>query len=114
MKTNEEVLNLKFKICDNIEYIVNKDGIVTLLEKQDHKIQQILRKFKFQIPMYKEIELDEYCSTVFIMLNGKNTVEKVGENLEEKYGEKVHPLYERLLLFINHIYTDCNYIEMIN
>lgn len=114
MKTNEEVLNLKFKICDNIEYIVNKDGIVTLLEKQDHKIQQILRKSKFQIPMYKEIELDEYCSTVFIMLNGKNTVEKVGENLEEKYGEKVHPLYERLLLFINHIYTDCNYIEMIN
>lgn len=114
MKTNEEILNLKFKICDNVEYLIEKNGIVTLLEKQDHKIQNILRKLKFKIPMYKEIELDEYCSSVFIMLNGKNTVEEVGENLELKYGEKVHPLYERLLLFINHIYTDCKYIEIIN
>lgn len=114
MKTNEDILNLKFKVCDNIEYMINKNGIVTLLEKQDYKIQYFLRKLKFKIPMYKEIELDEYCSAVFIMLNGENTVEEVGENLDLKYGEKVHPLYERLLLFINHIYTDCNYIEMIN
>lgn len=114
MKTNEDILNLKFKICDNINYTIDKNGVVTLLEKQDHKIQKILRKLKFNIPMYKEIELDEYCSTVFIMLNGKNTVEEVGKNLDLKYGNKVYPLYERLLLFINHIYTDCNYIEMIN
>lgn len=114
MKTNEEILNLKFKICDNVEYLIDKNGTVTLLEKQDHKIQNILRKLKFKIPMYKEIELDEYCSTIFIMLNGKNTVEELGQNLELKYGEKVHPLYERLLLFINHIYTDCKYIEITN
>lgn len=114
MKTNEEILNLKFKICDNVEYLIDKNGIVTLLEKQDHKIQNILRKLKFKIPMYKEIELDEYCSTIFIMLNGKNTVEELGQNLELKYGEKVHPLYERLLLFINHIYTDCKYVEITN
>lgn len=114
MKTNEDILNLKFKICDNINYTIDKNGVVTLLEKQDHKIQKILRKLKFNIPMYKEIELDQYCSTVFIMLNGKNTVEEVGKNLDLKYGNKVYPLYERLLLFINHIYTDCNYIEMIN
>lgn len=114
MKTNEDILNLKFKVCDNVEYIVNKDGIVTLLEKQDHKIQKLLRKLKFKIPMYKEIELDEYCSSVFIMLNGENTIKKVGESLDLKYGEKVYPLYERLLLFINHIYTDYNYIEIIN
>ncbi|MPM41834.1 hypothetical protein SDC9_88494 [bioreactor metagenome] len=114
MKTNEEILNLKFKICDNVEYLIDKNGIVTLLEKQDHKIQDILRKLKFKIPMYKEIELDEYSSTIFIMLNGKNTVEELGQNLELKYGEKVHPLYERLLLFINHIYTDCKYVEITN
>ncbi|WP_434796714.1 PqqD family peptide modification chaperone [Terrisporobacter vanillatitrophus] len=114
MKTNEEILNLKFKICDNVEYLIDKNGIVTLLEKQDHKIQNILRKLKFKIPMYKEIELDEYCSTIFIMLNGKNTVEELGQNLELKYGEKVHPLYERLLLFINHIYADCKYVEITN
>ena len=114
MKTNEEILNLRFKICESVEYFIDDNGIVTLLEKQDHKIQNILRKLKFKIPVYKKIELDEYCSSVFIMLNGKNTVEEVGENLELKYGEKIHPLYERLLLFINHIYTDCKYVEIIN
>lgn len=114
MKTNEDILNLKFKICDNIEYMIDENGIVTLLEKQDHRIQNILRKLKFKIPIYKEIELDEYCSMIFIMLNGRNTVKEVGQSLNLKYGEKVNPLYERLLLFINHIYTDCNYIEIIN
>lgn len=114
MKTNEEVLNLRFKICENVDYFIDDNGIVTLFEKQDHKVQSILRKLKFKIPMYKKIELDEYCSSVFILLNGKNTVEEIGENLELKYGQKVHPLYERLLLFINHIYTDCKYVEIIN
>ena len=114
MKNNYDVLNLKFKVCDNVEYMIDEKGIVTLLEKQNHKIQYFLRKLKIKIPMYKKIELDEYCSWVFIKLNGKHTIEEVGKSLEKKYGEKVHPLYERLLLFINHIYTDCNYIEKIN
>ena len=114
MKTNEDILNLKFKVCDNIEYMVDKNGIVTLLEKQDHKIQSFLRKLKFKIPMYKEIELDEYCSSVFLMLNGENTVEKIGHDLDIKYGEKIYPLYERLLIFLNYIYNDCNYIEISN
>ena len=46
MSNNEEVLNIKFKICDNIEYEVDKEGIVTIFEKQDHKIQKIFRKLK--------------------------------------------------------------------
>lgn len=114
MNNNEEVLNLKFKICDDINYSINKNGTVTLFEKQDHKLQRILRKLRFNIPKYKKIELDEYCSTVFLMLNGENTVKKVGENLNLKYGEEVYPLYERLLLFLNHIYIDCNYIYKIH
>jgi len=39
MKTNEEVLNIVYKICDSMEFEVNNKGIVTILEKQDHKIQ---------------------------------------------------------------------------
>ncbi|WP_455538318.1 PqqD family peptide modification chaperone [Terrisporobacter sp.] len=114
MNSNEEILNLKFKICDNINYIVTENKTIVLMEKQEHKIQKILRKLKFNIPEYKKIEFDEYCSTVFLMLNGENTVRKIGENLDLKYGQKVYPLYERLLLFLNHIYTNCNYIDKVN
>lgn len=104
MKDNEEILNLKFRICDNLNYKIDDNGIVTVLEKQDHKIQKFFRKLKFKIPLYKEITLDEISSEVFLQIDGDKTVKEIGDNLEKKYGEKVNPLYERLLIFLNHIY----------
>ena len=114
MKNNEEVLNLVFKKSENIEYEVSSDGIVTILEKQDHKVQNFFRKLKFKIPMYKKMELDEYGSFIFLQIDGKKNVEELGIKLEEKYGEESHPLYERILLFLNHIDVNCHYIEKIN
>lgn len=114
MESNEEVLNLKFKVCDNIEYKVDENRIVTILEKQDHKIQRFFRKLKFKIPLYKEIDFDEISSEVFLQIDGDKTVKEIGDNLEKKYGEKVNPLYERLLIFLNHIYKNCEYIEKID
>lgn len=114
MKNNEEVLNLVFKKSENVEYEVSSDGIVTILEKQNHKVQNFFRKLKFKIPMYKKMELDEYGSFIFLQIDGKKNVEEIGIKLEEKYGEESHPLYERLLLFLNHIDVNCHYIEKID
>ena len=114
MKSNEEVLNIVYKICDCLEFEVNNNGIVIILEKQDHKIQNFLRKIKFSIPEYRKIELDEYCSTVFSLIDGERTVKEIGEILENKFGNKVHPLYERLLIFLKHIDINCKYIEKID
>jgi len=114
MKNNEEVLNLVFKKSESIEYEVSEDGIVSILEKQDHKIQNFFRKLKFRIPTYKKMELDVYGSYIFLQIDGKKSVKELGEKLEEKYGEESHPLYERLLLFLNHIDVNCHYIEKIS
>lgn len=114
MKDNEEILNLKFRICDSINYKVDDNGIVTVLEKQDHKIQKFFRKLRFKIPLYKEIIFDEISSEVFTQIDGIKTVKEIGEYLEVKFGDKVNPLYERLLTFLNHIYVNCNYIEKID
>jgi len=111
LSNNEDVLNIIYKISDSFQYEVGIDNIVTVLEKQDHKIQRFFRKLKFRIPEYKKTSLDEYGSCVFLLIDGKKTVKDIGENLEVKYGEKVYPLYERLLLFLNHIEVNCNYIE---
>ena len=113
MESNEEVLNLRFKICDNIEYKVDENRIVTIIEKQDHKIQKFFRKLKFKIPLYKEIDFDEISSEVFLQIDGDKTVKEIGSNLEKKYGDKVNPLYERLLIFLNYIYRDCKYIKKV-
>ena len=108
---NDEVLNLKFKICDYIKYEVDKNRRVTILEKQDHKIQKFFRRLRFKIPMYKKIMLDEYSSEVFMQIDGIKTVKEIGEILEGRFGEKIYPLYERLFIFLNHIYINCKYIE---
>ncbi len=114
LKNNDDVLNIVFKISDKIQYEVNESKTVTILEKQDHKIQKLFRKLKFKIPMYKKITLDKYGSYVFLLIDGKKTVKEIGRILDKKYGEASHPLYERLLLFLNHIDTNCHYIEKIN
>lgn len=114
MNDNLDVLNMRFKICNNIIYEVSKDGIVTIYEKQNHIIQRFFRKLKFKIPMYKEVALDEYGSEAFIQIDGTKTVEDIGKVLEGRFGENVYPLYERLLIFLNHLYVDCEYIEKIN
>lgn len=114
LNNNEEVLDIIFKISDSLEYEVDKDNIVTILEKQDRKVQNFFRKLKFRIPQYKRISMDEYGGYVFLQIDGKKTVKDIGENLEAKYGDKAHPLYERLLLFLNHIDVNCHYIEKTN
>ena len=105
---NEDSLNVVFKISNSIDYEV-KDKIVTILEKQN-----FFRKLKFRIPLYKKIKLDEYGSFIFLQIDGKKTIEEIGENLESEYGDATHPLYERLTMYLNHIHVNCNYIERIN
>ena len=61
--------------------------------------------------LYKEIEFDEISSAVFLDIDGNKTVKQIGEDLVKRFGDKVEPLYERLLIFINHIYINCKYIE---
>lgn len=113
LRSNEDVLNIIYKIYDNLEYEVDKDNIVNILQKQDHKVQKFFRKLKFRIPEYKRISLDEFGSWIFLQIDGKKNVQDIGESLEAKYGDKVHPLYERLLLFLNHIEINCHYIEKV-
>jgi hypothetical protein len=113
LKNNEDVLNLIYKISDDLKYEVDEDNIVTILVKQDHRVQKFFRKLKFRIPEYKKITLDEYGSWIILQIDGKKNVREIGESLEAKYGDKVHPLYERLLLFLNHIEVNCNYIEKV-
>ena len=109
---NEDALKIIFKISNNIDYEVD-NNTVTVLEKQNHPIQNFFRKLKFRIPLYKKIKLDEYCSFVFLQIDGKKNVEETGQNLEKVYGEESHRLDERLLMFLNHIEVNCNYIERV-
>jgi len=111
MRTNKDILNLIFEVSPHLEYEINEQGCVTILEKQDHKIQNFFRKLNVKIPLYKKISFDEYASFVFLQIDGTKKVEEIGKCIESVYGDDAYPLYERLLLFLNHIDVNCNYIK---
>lgn len=114
LNNNEEILNIRYKISDHLEYEIDENHLVTIKKKQDFMIQNFFRKLKFNIPEYTKVSLDDYGSFIFLQVDGKRTVKEIGENLEAKFGEEVYPLYKRLLLFLNHIDVNCHYIEKDN
>ncbi|WP_024620245.1 PqqD family protein [Metaclostridioides mangenotii] len=110
MKSNEEVLNLVYQIRDDLEYEVDEKNIVTIIKRQEHWVQRFFRKLRFKIPEITYIKLDSYSSFIFLNIDGNRTVKEIGEIMDEKYGEEAKPLYERLLLFLNHIEVNAKYI----
>jgi hypothetical protein len=113
MKSNEEVLNLVYQIRDDLEYEVDEKNIVTIIKRQDHWVQRFFRKLRFKIPEVTYIKLDAYSSFIFLNIDSNRTVKEIGEIMDEKYGEEAKPLYERLLLFLNHIEVNAKYIVRI-
>lgn len=53
--------------------------------------QKILKK-----PKISYIHLDEMGSFIWHLLDGEKNILKLGEYVEEKFGEASHPLFERL------------------
>ncbi|WP_423362970.1 PqqD family peptide modification chaperone [Mycoplasma sp. P36-A1] len=114
IKTNEDVLKVVYQHKDGLEYEVDENGIVTILIKQDHRIQKILRKIKVKIPEYSRMSLDKHASTVFQLIDGNRTVDDIAKVLKDQYGFKDEGLYENLLLFLNHIEANFKYIHKVN
>lgn len=101
--SNEDILNIVYDKKPEIKYEVDDDNIVTILIPQEHKIQKAFRKLKANIPEYRRLKFDEKTSFIFLQLDGNKTVKVLGELLKEEYGDDVEPLYERLLLLLNHL-----------
>ena len=53
--------------------------------------QKLLKK-----PPVTYIHLDELGSFVWPIIDGEKNIVEIGKKVEEKFGDKAHPLYERL------------------
>lgn len=106
----ENLLDVVFKVADDLEYRIDKTGYVVVIERQQHKLQQFCRKLKIRIPEKRTITMDEFGSFVFQQIDGRKTVRQIGETLEAQYGDRVKPLYERLSLFMEMLERKSHYI----
>ena len=106
-------LDAVFQLTDRIVLSEDERGIITIKEKQDHKIQSVLRSLKFRIPQHKNTELDAYGSFVFKHINGELTVEELGLKLKDHFGPVVEPLYDRLTVYLQYLEHSVQYIEQV-
>ncbi|TDR77932.1 PqqD family protein [Paludibacterium purpuratum] len=100
---HDNPLDTVYEVNAKLDYEVDDRRIVTILRKQDHWIQRFARKLKLRIPAYRRTTMDDYASFVFLSIDGKRSVQDIGEVLAAQYGEQANPLFERLLVFLNHI-----------
>lgn len=85
--------NIPHKLC--ISYDVDKDGIVTLEVENKGFANKIAQKL-LKKPKISYIHLDEFGSFVWNKIDGQKTIQDIGEDVRENFGDNANPLYERL------------------
>lgn len=73
------------------------NGKYYLLIPMDSKLDFLARKLHGD---YRRVELDEVGAYVWELCDGRRDIKEIGKLLKTRFGEKVEPLYERLITFM--------------
>jgi len=83
--------------------------MVTLDVENKWAVNRIAQKL-LKKPKVSHIHLDEMGSFVWPLIDGEKTIMDIGIPVEEHFGEKAKPLYERLAQFFR-ILENYHFIE---
>ncbi len=100
MKKKKEIISNNYleKIPSrpaHIRWSTDANGIVTLDIDNTGLMNRIAQKL-FRKPKVSHIHLDEMGSFVWPILDGEKNIIELGKLVEERFGDKASPLYERL------------------
>jgi hypothetical protein len=98
------------RTCEWAKQDKNKELVRILKPRFDTKFGEKLGK-KMKLKETYNINLDEYGTAVWRLIDGKLTVRDIGEMLETQFGQSVQPLYPRLAAFLR-ILESNNTIEL--
>lgn len=90
-------------------WTVDENGVVTLEVENKGVFNRIAQKL-FKKPKISYVHLDETGSFIWPLLDGEKSIIDLGKLVEEKFGEKANPLYERLAKYIQ-ILESYNFIK---
>lgn len=83
---------------EGMKWNCDEQGIITLEIENKGLFNCIAQKF-FKKPKISYIHLDEFGSFVWPIIDGEKDITAIGVLVDERFGEKAHPLYERLAKF---------------
>jgi hypothetical protein len=101
MKKDNQSNLLTFVPVQNIEWQEDPSSGRIRLVKPKFENAFLKRNLlpRLKQPNYK-INLDEYGSMVWRLIDGKSSVMQIALKLKENYGERVEPVYERVGKFM--------------
>ncbi len=82
-------------IKEELNWSTDENGMVTL-EMENKGIVNRIAQFLIRKPKISYIHLEEFGSFIWPLIDGKKTIFDIGKDVEEHFGEKANPLYERL------------------
>ncbi len=100
---NDKMNNFLEKIPvrnEKIGWSKDEKGVVTLEIENKGFFNRLAQKL-FKKPKVSYIHLDEMGSFVWPIIDGENDITAIGVAVEEHFGEKAHPLYERLAKYFS-------------
>ena len=88
----------------DINWEADQNGMVTLFIENKGVFNRIAQKL-LKKPKISQVHLDENGSFVWPLIDGKTDITDIGKAVEEHFGEKSHPLYERLAKFFQILHS---------
>ena len=101
---NENFLDNKPIRNENIGWSADDNGIVTLEIENKGVFNRIAQKL-FKKPKISYVHLDEMGSFVWPVIDGEKDITELGRLVDEHFGEKAHPLYERLAKYFQILHS---------
>ncbi len=102
--TGENYLDRKPLRSVAINWQTDENGTITLLIENKGVFNRIAQKL-FKRPKISYVHLDEMGSFVWPLIDGERDLTAIGVLVEEHFGEKAHPLYERLAKYFEILYS---------
>ena len=108
-------MNFKKKVKSNLNYLeMTPVPMYSYETAEEGLIKVLVPKFTSQFAKkyvnkwlkypYIKANLDEFGTSVWLLMNGENKVDYIGNKLTEQFGERIEPVYDRLTLFLTQLY----------
>jgi hypothetical protein len=101
MKNSSESNLLDFIPVQQVEWRENPENNLIILLKPKFN-NSFLKKYllpNFKNPNFR-VNLDEYGSKVWRLIDGSRSVQQIADSLRETFGESVEPVYDRVGQFM--------------
>ncbi|MBE6825116.1 MAG: PqqD family protein [Ruminococcaceae bacterium] len=89
---------------EGLGFSTDSDGNVTLEMENKGIVNKIAQKL-IKKPKTSYIHLEEFGSFIWPLIDGEKSIYEIGEEVEAHFGEKAHPLYERLATYFQTLET---------